>query len=162
MLIPFLAIISDYTLTLYASQAYRDDFSNDRAIIFAVILSLVFLATGGFFTIFVFYVQKRQNSVLASALRSNAIVSSLFPSNVRARMMAEAEEQMKGDTKQNSTLRRSERQDRKKDRASKEETKEIADDTHVFGSRPIADLFPETTLMFSDLVGFSKLNSKLG
>jgi len=167
-------------LTLYASEVFRDDYSNHRAIVFAVILTLVFFVTGTFFFIFVIYVQKRQDSISASAIRSNAIVSSLFPSNVRARIMADADVQIAKENNDGDNLLKNKGEERE----SILENKGPEDVGNVFGSKPIADLFPETTLMvcvldlfifkkrrllakqthnlsllslqFSDLVGFSK------
>jgi hypothetical protein len=41
--------------------------------------------------------QRRQDKVMATAKRTNAIVSSLFPSNVRDRILKDAEEQAEQD-----------------------------------------------------------------
>ena len=73
-----------------------------------------------------------------TATKSTAIVSSLFPKEVRDRMMAEQG-------------------------AEKKMREYVADEEHAGGSMdspPIADLFPDTTIMFADLVGFTAWSRK--
>jgi class 3 adenylate cyclase len=69
-----------------------------------------------------------------AAARSSAIVSSLFPSNVRDRLMA---------------------QDHEADR----ERRDARGVGGIYKSKPIADLFPETTVLFGDIVGFTAWSS---
>jgi len=51
-------------------------------------------------------VQLRQAAVLDSAIRSNAIVANLFPSNVRDRIIKEAEEQAESEYKEKKAANR--------------------------------------------------------
>jgi class 3 adenylate cyclase len=115
----------------------------------------VFIATGAVFVIYVLFVQRRQNKIVATAHRTNAIVSSLFPSNVRDRILQEAQEQVDRDVNNRYSLV-----------AAKYRLKNFLEDDpgqagsmNVFGTKPIADLFPETTIMFGDLVGFTAWSS---
>jgi hypothetical protein len=54
---------------------------------------LVFLFAAMVFLLYDYLVQRRHNKVMATAKRTDAIASSLFPSNVRERMFKDAEEQ---------------------------------------------------------------------
>ena len=88
------------------------------------------------------YVKRRNDKIVKAAARSNAIVSSLFPSNIRDRLF-KAED------------------DKKKDQNWKNAPKSglkgyLRDDgdvngksDHLSDSKPLADLFPETTIMVS-------------
>jgi hypothetical protein len=149
----------DYFLALYASDEYRSEYEDKRAEIFAAILSSVFLLTGVAFCVFAIYVQRRQHKVMTTALRTNQIVASLFPANVRDRILKDAEEQIEND-KDHGKNNHSHPQNLKKylsnekEEAAKRMAAEHSDhsdesgiDLNIFGSRPIADLFPETTLM---------------
>jgi class 3 adenylate cyclase len=93
---------------------------------------------------------------VATALRTNAIVSSLFPSTVRDRVMKEAEEQAERDMGNPSMFP-----------SINNRLKNFLEDgpgdsgkqDGTFLTKPIADLFPETTLMFADMVGFTAWSS---
>jgi hypothetical protein len=84
------------------------------------------------------FVQRRNAKVIKSAARSTAIVSSLFPSNIRDRMYKEQEDKENrlrtGDLK--SYLLNGEDGD-----------KTVSKDEDQYSSKPLADLFPETTVM---------------
>lgn len=71
--------------------------------------------------------------------------------------MADAEKQMADENNQASSILR--KSNRKGKTPEDSNTKDLNGADNVFGSRPIADLFPETTLMFSDLVGFTAWSS---
>jgi class 3 adenylate cyclase len=91
---------------------------------------------------FLRFVQSRNKKVENVAARSNAIVSSLFPSNVRDRLLAE-----------NLDVKVTKGRNRSKDGNSH------VNDVAVYKSKPIADLFPETTVLFGDIVGFTAWSS---
>lgn len=90
--------------------------------------------------VFIFYdvlVQKRQNKVMESAKRTNAVVASLFPANVRDRLLQEVSD---GSENKNPRSANVFLNNGKKLGAGM-----TSED--IFGSKPIADLFPETTIM---------------
>jgi len=145
----------DFKFSIYPSSTYRAQFNSPRPELFTAIMAGVFIATGAVFVIYVLFVQRRQNKIVATAHRTNAIVSSLFPSNVRDRILQEAQEQVDRDVNNRYSLV-----------AAKHRLKNFLEDDpgqagsmNVFGTKPIADLFPETTIMFGDLVGFTAWSS---
>ena len=84
-----------------------------------------------------------------AAVRSGAIVSSLFPSTVRHRLYEEAEEKAANDARLQKWIR-----------TEDVDTDAIAtDDVIAYKARPIADLFPETTILFADIAGFTAWSS---
>ena len=155
----------DYFLELYASDEYREEYDTNRAEFFSIVLAAIFLATGVVFFIFALYVSRRQQKIMDTAMRTNQIVTSLFPANVRDRILRDAEEQLDNqeEAKKNKdpqNLKRYVHQEKEKANQSYvEATEEDAINTNIFGSAPIADLFPEATLMFADLVGFTAWSS---
>lgn len=149
-------IFADYILNLYPSPEFRSDYGNTRAIVFTVVLGAVFVATGVIFFVFVVLVQQRQKKVVATATRTNAIVQSLFPGTVRDRMMQDAEDQVKRDTDLAATMgkyaaKRHAKKETEDAETPEQRPKESAVNL-VYGSKPIADLFPETTIMVRDFV----------
>ncbi|CAJ1939145.1 unnamed protein product [Cylindrotheca closterium] len=86
----------------------------------------------------------REAKLFASAQSSAAMVSSLFPSAVQSRLMAEVEGK-----KQDNRRLILERSGSMNFQAAKE----------LVDSKPIADFFPEATIMFADICGFTAWSS---
>ena len=145
----------DYFLDVFPSEEYRRDYDDNRPETFTAVLAAVFVATGLVFLVFAIYVQRRQHLVMDTALRTNAIVASLFPANVRARIMKDAEASGLDNKKKKSENGRSDPQNLRgylhKENLAGSTLMDMNEDsdgysTNVFGSRPIADLFPATTI----------------
>ena len=85
-------------------------------------------------------VQQRQNTVMAVAERSGAILSSLFPKAVKDRLMDEAAmiQPSTGTSRLRSFLSGGH---------GEEDNRTGDQDFVVYNSKPIADLFAETTVM---------------
>jgi hypothetical protein len=84
------------------------------------------------------FVRRRNATIVGAAARSNAIVSSLFPKQVRDRLYAEKEAASKTATTPNLKTMMN---------AGKSLEQEEFDDNgedFMYKSKPIADLFPET------------------
>jgi hypothetical protein len=93
---------------------------------------------------------------MATATKSHAIVSSLYPSNVRDQLMAEVDtDHNKNRGAKNAFLKR----DTNNAAASNPENGCFATSESIFGSKPIAELYPATTIMFADLTGFTAWSS---
>jgi hypothetical protein len=91
---------------------------------------LIFAFTSAVFLLYDWMVEQRQRKVMASAVHTSAIVSSLFPSTVRDRLFKADEDNAA--FQQSSGL-------------------ESFFFTHRSGSRPIADLYASATVMFADM-----------
>eukprot|EP00977_Amphora_coffeiformis_P000685 scaffold149_cov179-Amphora_coffeaeformis.AAC.8 len=129
----------DYILNLYPSSEFRNEYDNTRAIVFTVILGAVFVATGIIFLVFVVLVQQRQNKVVATATKTNAIVESLFPGTVRDRIMKDVEAQANRDADLVTGLGKYGKRNGKKD--DEPEQRSLENDVNlVYGSKPIAAL----------------------
>jgi len=81
------------------------------------------------FAVYDMIVQRRNQKLVYNAARSNAIVTSLFPKNVRERIVAQ-----------------------------EENVADIGKNTKPKGP-PIADLYLESTILFADVVGFTAWSS---
>jgi hypothetical protein len=79
------------------------------------------------------FVQSRNRRVLGAAAQSNAIVSQVFPSNIRMKMMEEAVSNKRGTLK--GFL------------SSGDADTMGPNNNNIFKSDPIADFFPETTVV---------------
>lgn len=93
------------------------------------------------------------------AEESEAIVSQLFPENVRQRLYSEKKKSMKKEKKKKGF-----QPAKTKMRNFLSEGSVDGDEMDVMGAeidddRPIADLFPETTILFADIAGFTAWSS---
>jgi class 3 adenylate cyclase len=134
-----------YKLRLYASKEYIDTFeSNDPLIFTAVVLMIFALAI----FLFVFYdccVERRHTRMTKTAQRNDRLISSLFPDQVKGQVMDQADKPKKKTTPDT------------KDFSSPGQGDGTLVPTN--SSKPIAELFPNTTVLFADIVGFTAWSS---
>jgi hypothetical protein len=148
----------EFTLHAYPTLLLREAYDSDEAVIFTTILGVAFGFTALFFLFYVRVVQRRQAKVMATAARTNAIVTSLFPSNVRDRIMRDAEEAVNSNNKSKSDIEpflpgMGEAPTRKlKTFLDSGENPSSESQLVMFKTKPIADLFPETTGKFPLLI----------
>ena len=149
----------EYFINVIATTSFESTYYTSGPAIFASVVVLTFIFTACVFALYDFYVYRRQTKLLNTAERTNAIVSSLFPKDVRDRIMAEAEEQAR--LEQGPTLKgfRQSAKNQLKGFLSEDDGVEGPALESIFKTKPIADLFPEVTIMFADLVGFTAWSS---
>lgn len=109
-----------------------------------------------------YLVERRQRKVISTAVRSTAIISSLFPSVVRDRILP-AEDEVHSHSHQQDMSKTSNPRNRLKSFLNNGTTlggsDEDSDTEPLFKSRPIAELFPECTVLFADIEGFTAWSS---
>lgn len=82
-----------FDLHIFPSKEMELHYRTFRPILFALLIAGIFMFTVISFLLFDYTVARRQEKVMATAKRTHAVVSSLFPSNVRNRILRNAEEQ---------------------------------------------------------------------
>ena len=138
-------------LQVYATNELQNEYQNSLPFIFAIIVASSFLFMAATFFVYDLLVRRRNDAVSSAAAASDAIVTSMFPSNVRDRLYEDAAQ---GRLNELSTT--------KKDLSSFLQSggnESQVDKNGRFKTKPIADLFPETTIMFADLAGFTAWSS---
>lgn len=142
-----------YSLTMGTTEAFVDSYANTAPLVSAILVFVLFAFIMSIFFIYDFIVQQRQKKLLMTAQRTNAVVSSLFPEDVQRRIMAEAEAQEKKEQRMTVTNKMKEfLQDTAQPTSKGDKAAELR-------GKPIADFFPEATVMFADLVGFTAWSS---
>jgi hypothetical protein len=131
-----------YTFHLYPSDVMRKDSTTNNATTFTIVTLTLILSLGVVFILYDCKVERRQRKVLSSAVRSSEIVSSLFPSSVQDQLYPI------NDTGERNTLSLWPAQYKK----DEQNNKPLVDG-------PIAKLYPETTVMFADIKGFTQWSS---
>lgn len=130
------------TVHLYPSDDMKSDYTTRNPFIFTVAAIAIFLFTSLVFMVYDCKVERRQKLVLSSATRSTAIVSSLFPAAVRDQLYPTANEKPNN---AKGRLQSFVRDDRGNTNV----------DAYKLSGRPIADLYPDTTVFFADIAGFT-------
>jgi class 3 adenylate cyclase len=136
---------------VYPTRALENEYVNNDPIVYGTVAGVIFLFTSLVFFFYDTMVRRRQAKVMASAKRTNDIVSSLFPENVRERLYERA-------TTTDLGLNAIEKEYGFGSRTPL--NTDIANSNSIFGSDPIADLFPHTTVMFLDIAGFTAWSSE--
>jgi hypothetical protein len=120
-------------LRLYPSQSMEEEYITNSPLLFTVGAVIIFVFTSAVFVLYDWMVEQRQRKVMATAVQTSAIVSSLFPSTVRDRLLFASND--------NSTFRQN----------NGIESWFFTKDIGGGRSRPIADFYPNATVMFADM-----------
>jgi hypothetical protein len=132
-----------YRLDIYPTQALVDSYRTFKPIIYTVLIGGIFFIMAVTFFMFNWYIQQRNRKVVMAAARSNAIVSTIFPSNIRERLYNDVNT---GTNKKRSLATTSELKQFIRNTAKDDNGDEgDMDDDIISRSKPIADLFPEVS-----------------
>ena len=141
---------SSHILHMYPTQDMEDDYVNNRPIVYALTVAAIFAFSTLVFLTYDFLVQRQQRMIMSKAIQTGTIVASLFPDAVRDRLFDEEQ-----DKKQ--TL---------KGAGNKWHANNAGDvktfleeDGKVKSDSPIADLYPECSVFFCDIAGFTRWSS---
>ena len=140
-----------YTVNVYPSQEFEDDYKSSSPISLTVVVGAVFLSMVTAFLAYDLFQRKRNTKVVANAAKSNALVSSLFPSNIRDRLL---------DQPANNNKKKNHHMTSHMGKLQNLLDGGIMDEDAAAGlNTPIADLFLETTIMFADITDFTAWSS---
>ena len=148
--LPLSGTFCPWTLHVYPSNIMENDHLTKDPMIFAIISAFIFLFASIIFLLYDFTVGRRQRVVLQHALTSGAIVSNLFPEKVKKQLYEEhlkEKQKQKGLGVQESFL------------SSGHQPSDISGDERGTSSKPLAELFEETTILFADMATFTKWSS---
>eukprot|EP00538_Stauroneis_constricta_P012798 CAMPEP_0119570410 /NCGR_PEP_ID=MMETSP1352-20130426/43599_1 /TAXON_ID=265584 /ORGANISM="Stauroneis constricta, Strain CCMP1120" /LENGTH=1379 /DNA_ID=CAMNT_0007620079 /DNA_START=442 /DNA_END=4582 /DNA_ORIENTATION=- len=134
--------VCGYYLSIHATDEFVEYWGRTEAVTYTIVVVSIFFFTGMVFIIYDFLVQRRNQKLTQTAERSNAVVTSLFPQNVAEQILQETEQKA-------TTPAQSLREFSLMGKSSKP----------VAQSKPIADLFSDTTILFADIVGFTAWSS---
>ncbi|KAG7350476.1 adenylate/guanylate cyclase with GAF and PAS/PAC sensor domain [Nitzschia inconspicua] len=149
--------------------------TSNRPIVLTSLVAITFLVTMISFLLYDWLVERRQAVVINIANKSTAIVENLFPAQVRDRMLQNIEERRKkasgldvdqagiGDAgatpveQLNGSSAPTASAPQKPNQVSVKQflTTDQHGQANDLSSQPIADLFPNTTVLFADISGFT-------
>jgi hypothetical protein len=159
-----------YSFHTYSSSRYVNFTYSNAPKRFTITIVCVVLILALSFVMYDKAVYRRNVKIVNASLRSNRVVSSIFPSHIRDKLLAEPDTSERDNRSLASHMLFTDGPN-KKTRSQSIGFGEsvgtlcvpdlIEDDLSVlFSSKPpIADLFPETTIMFADIAGFTNWSS---
>lgn len=119
-----------HDIHVYPSSTLEEEYSTNKPALYTSIVACSFLLMAILIMVYDFTVTRRQEKTMRSALRSGELIASLFPENVRDRLLNDINN--KTDTKKGAT---------------KDIDGMKSSDDSVCPSRPIAEFFAGTTVM---------------
>jgi hypothetical protein len=135
--------IVTYRLDIYPSKALADSYKSLKPAIYTAMIGGIFFIMAMTFLMFNWFIQLRNRKVVMAAARSNAIVSTIFPSNIRERLYNNV---AAGTDKKRSLATTSELKQFIRNTTNENNGHEgDIDDDVISRSKPIADLFPEVS-----------------
>lgn len=133
---------------IYPSKAFEDTWTSNNPKFTALVIAIAFAIVIAVFFVYDLFVQIRNDKLVEKAARTNAIVSSLFPSNIRDKVLMEQERAPAASGHSGQRTLRAFMTDGK-----------TPTPTAGFTTAPMADLFLDTTILFADIVGFTAWSS---
>lgn len=145
--------LCQHDLYLYPSQKFRDTFDTNRVVMYSSVVALAFVATAILLVVYDMMVNRRQNKVMKAASRTQAIVTSLFPKDIGRKLVEEAYKDSSSSNNKDNAWKKPALQ------TILGQDGQINTDANKGSKTPLADLFPEATVLFADIVGFTAWSS---
>ena len=143
-----------YSFHVFPTEELEDEYRTNLPVALTIAVASAFAFLAVVYFVYDLYVNRRNQKMLRAAARSTAIVSSLFPSNVRERLYESTgnlEESKKGTSFDSNGRIRLKKYMNKTEGEIEMSGHDGETDDFMYKTKPIADLFPETTVMFADI-----------
>ena len=146
-----------YSLTVYPSSKFQESYTTMKPLGYTLVVLGIFAFTSFVFILYDLLVQKRQETVMDSAVKTNDIVNSLFPDQFRQQMLDNADADANGNKSNKSKKEASFHAPSVRSSLNKFVAGgDFGDDeANLYLSKPVADLFPAATVMMADICGFT-------
>jgi len=142
-----------FQISVYPSDTTKNRHTSKTPIYFAVVTVIIFAVTALTFIIYDFLVERRQKVVMKTAVTTTKLISSLFPDVVIDQMLPSLEDKSNSGDSQPKKLQSFLNHGKNDDLYNQSEI------GHGHPSKPIAELFPDTTVYFADIAGFTAWSS---
>eukprot|EP00980_Cylindrotheca_fusiformis_P010474 scaffold2324_cov116-Cylindrotheca_fusiformis.AAC.1 len=128
------------TLHVYPSELLEEKFETNNRAIYTSVVVTIFSFTVLVFLLYDFVVGRLQRKVMERINKQDMIVANVFPSAIRDRLY-----QAQGNALQQSQM-------------VNQSTNSVGTENEI-GAAPLADLFPNTSIVFADIAGFTSWSS---
>lgn len=170
-----------YNMRIYPSIRFKKRYMSSKPFKMTLVVVCIFVLTSAIFLCYDYLLNHRQNAIMSFAAKAGRIVDNLFPTNVRDRLLRDVENLHSLNVEDNvdeehGILRHDDHPDKrqiiqkllsvmvgKKNNSCGDGGRtlsEVSEATLSHNTTPIADLFQDTSIMFADIVGFTKWSSE--
>jgi Adenylate and Guanylate cyclase catalytic domain len=150
-------VFCSHSLHVYPSDTMKADFTTNNAVAIMISTLLIFAFTSLVFVLYDLRVEHRQRKVMSAAVNSSAIVSSLFPSTVRDQLYPTPHQRDGRSTQPPGQRVRND--SHFNTRLSSTPSPDIEQIPMALAANPNAQFYPNTTVIFADIVGFTQWSS---
>ena len=133
-----------FSVTAYPTQAFKTLYITDAPWVYSAAVICVFFVAASVFAFYDQSLHRRQEQVLQNARKTSAIVAELFPKNVQSRIIEEKSAHGSSGYGNGGLAPKTEM--RNLIGGGGDEKSRLQD----YKGKPIADLFPETTIIFAE------------
>eukprot|EP00980_Cylindrotheca_fusiformis_P002321 scaffold541_cov138-Cylindrotheca_fusiformis.AAC.4 len=120
------------TLDLYPTKEFEETFHTHKPTAYMGVVIAIFAFTSLVFLLYDYFVRRRQRKFMERIVKQDQIVSNVFPTAIRDRLYESGHK-----------------------RSDQDALLDPLSGGLGSGGAPLADLFPETTIMFADIAGFT-------
>ncbi|CAB9523716.1 Receptor-type guanylate cyclase gcy [Seminavis robusta] len=147
-----------YQVRIYPTKEMEDNLTTNDPVYNMLFVLATFLITSLVFCVYDCFVERRQKAVMTKAIKSTKVVQEMFPENVRERLFEEST----GDTSSSQQHQAGAKQ-RLRDSSCATNNRSSLESLDDQLSRPrgpmVADLYPNCTVLFADIAGFTQWSS---
>jgi class 3 adenylate cyclase len=134
-----------HNMFIYPTSKFKSSSESNDPAIYTSVVALIFVFAAAVFLLHDWQMRRLQNKVVQQAAQNNALVSELFPGGVRDQLLSQTNDKKVYDS---ASPAKDSIMDFVSDQNNSKES-----------SRPIAELFPEATVLFADIAGFTAWSS---
>lgn len=165
-----LADYCTYSLHVYPTNEMKDHFHTATPATMTMVVLLIFLFTSIVFVVYDTLVQHRNRKVVQDATATRRIIHNLFPRQVHDRLFNDSTDVSRDASSSQRRMRRRSTakanilnflsdESKTASEAGASNDDDSGNQNPTRSSKPIADLFPEATVMFCDIAGFTAWSS---
>ena len=127
-----------FSFHIYPTDTFEDEYKSELPVILAVVVGSTFFFMLATFMTYDWFVQRRNRKVVAAAAQANSVVASMFPTEIKEKLLQQKKQEQEA-----------------KDNLAAWKNKSFFPEEQ----KTIADFYPETTILFADIVGFTAWSS---
>jgi len=143
-----------YTMSIYPTSTFESPYVTSMPKLYAAAVAFTFVMVVIVFLVYDIMVYRRNEKLIMNAAKSNAIVSSVFPVNIRDRLIGN-----KHSRRRQSEVKGSLTSSLTNFVAGLSSDQKSLENYSVDDSEPLADLFLETSVLFANISGFTAWSS---
>jgi hypothetical protein len=136
--------VDELVIKLYPSDVLRESADTQKPLLYTCVVGAIFIFTCVIFLVYDWAVGQRQRKVMARVITQDKIVSNLFPAAIRDRLYGIGDRMNGGSSVGTSSMG-----------APQKNLDSMMDCPEFYGSKPLAELYLHTTVLFADISGFT-------